>query len=148
MQPLPPEDDVLLDQTHQGRRLGGVPGLGGEAVQLQLQLPSELVEVILSQLYTVYMYSQVRSGHSTNLRSVVRVATGVGTRRHVLAVGGVDVGDEAVLGHHPVELLQAAARVGVLQVEQEGAPVPVSPGELSLRNIDYIHPVLAQPRSL
>ena len=91
---------------------------------------------------------QVRSGNSTNLRSVVRVATGVGTRRHVLAVGGVDVGDEAVLGHHPVELLQAAARVGVLQVEQEGAPVPVSPGELSLRNIDYIHPVLAQPRSL
>ena len=91
---------------------------------------------------------QVRSGNSTNLRSVVRVATGVGTRRHVLAVGGVDVGDEAVLGHHPVELLQAAARVGVLQVEQEGGPVPVSPGELSLRNIDYIHPEPREEREM
>ena len=50
LQPLHPEAPVLVDQPDQGGRLGGAAGLGGETVQLQLQLPAELVEVVLSQL--------------------------------------------------------------------------------------------------
>ena len=50
LQPLRAEAAVFVNQPHHGGRLGRAGGLGGDAVQLQLQLPAKLVEIILSQL--------------------------------------------------------------------------------------------------
>ena len=71
-----------------------------------------------------------------NLRSVVWVSTGVGSGCHILTVGGVNVCDVAVLRHHPVELLHAAPRLCLLQVQEEGGPVSISPSQVDiLKNI-------------